>query len=802
MMKKILLSVLVILGLAVLVFKLYFAYDLPRYEGRLTLSGLNEPVDVLTDEFGVPHIFANNENDLFFTAGYIAARERLWQMTVVRSAARGELANLFGRDLLSSDIYLRTWRIPEIGRRGAEQMNPDILTLVQRFCDGINAWVEESADNLPPEFKILGAKPLRWEPSDVISYARLMAHDLQQSWKPEALFGAVLEYYGQEKLTELLPPYGSEKPTISQAQMPPGLMNLYSFLEQEESKIRHFTGTDGPNIGSNCFVVAGSKTTTGKPILANDPHLGFTQPAKWYEMHMSGGRFNVSGVCLAGLPVPVLGQNDAIAWGFTNVMADDIDFFVETVDPDDPTRYQSGDEWLTFATVTETIPIKGGTDTTITIRSTKHGPVISDLHYLMDKDGPVISFQWTGHDNFKILESLFELSLAKDWDSYSAAVEKFGVPGQNIVYADTAGNIGWRPAVKIPIRKDGASLVPRPGNDPSYDWQGYVPFDEMPFLFNPDAGYIVTANNKSVGDDYPYYISNLWAHPSRAMRILERLQDEAIISVDEIKDIQTDLISPMGRQLGPRLAALTSPDIRQGNVAVAMDLLADWDGDESPDSPAALVFHSVLWHLIQNVYRDELDLIGPDAFAAYVDLAMIPHRNIEWVLMAGTSSWIDNVATPDYEESLTDIVNQSFRDAVAEIEDMVGPDPALWAWGAVHTLTHPHDLAQVAILDIIFHFNVGPFRTGGSGETVNNGGFSYDNPYVQDFGPSMRRIANLSDLDRTQFILPTGQSGLPRSPHYRDQAEMFIRGEYRTTRVNRDSMEASDAFRKLELVPE
>ncbi len=797
----IIIGTMIILGF--LVFKLYFNYDLPPYDGEFHISGLEQPVEVYTDEWGVPHIFAESEDDLLFTAGYIAARERLWQMTVVGSAARGELASLFGKDLISSDVYLRTWRIPETGRRGAEKLSPEIKILVQRFCDGINTWVDEVEDNLPPEFKIIGAKPLKWVPSDVIGYARLMAHDLQQSWKPEILFGSVLSVYGKEKLQELLPPaYGSEQPTIGENfQLPGGMQEVYAEIRKQESTIRQLTGTDGHDIGSNCWVIGGSKTPTGKPILANDPHLGFTQPAKWYEMHLVGGRFNVSGVCLAGIPVPVLGQNQAIAWGFTNVMADDIDFFIETVDPHNPNLYQSGEDWLEFESISETIPVKGAQDTTIIIRMSKHGPVISDIHSMVKSSGTVISMQWTGLDNFKILESLFGLSLAYDWESFSAAVEKFGVPGQNIVYADTAGNIGWRPAVKVPIRKDGESLIPRPGNDPAYDWKGYVPFSEMPYLFNPPEGYIVTANNKSIDDTYPYYISNLWLHPSRAMRIHERINEEVLISVDDVKSIQTDYIAPFSRALAPVLVDLCQ-ETDDANVNTALELLRSWDGDESPESAAALVFHVTLFQLLKHVYRDELDLIGPDAFSAYLDLAMIPHRNIEWVLMDETSTWVDNIQTPDYVETLSDIVQQSLVSAVDEIEHLVGSDPVGWSWGKVHTLTHPHDLGKVALLDKLFSFNVGPFITGGSGNSVNNGGFSYDKPYVHDFGPSMRRIVDFSNLNETQFVLPTGQSGLPASPHYSDQAQYYNMGKYRTTWFDKDAIQSSDKFSHLRLLPE
>ncbi len=801
MLKKLLIIIAFLLVIILLTSKLYFHVDLPIYSGIVSIAGLEKPVDVYTDEWGVPHIYAENERDLFFTAGYIAARERLWQMTLVRAAARGELSSLFGRDMLSSDIYLRTWQIPEMGRKGQALLSPETLELVQRFCDGINGWIEESDDNLPVEFRILGIKPLTWEPSDVIGYARLMAHDLQQSWKPEILFGEILNVYGPDKLSEILPEYGEDRPTIANESMSRGMFPVFAAINNEESKIRNITGMNGHGIGSNSWVISGAKTTSGKPILANDPHLGFTQPAKWYEMHLVGGSFNVSGVCLAGLPVPVLGQNPAIAWGFTNIMADDIDFFIETVNPEDPTIYRSGEEWLPFTLIEETISIRGEPDTTVTVRLSKHGPVISDIHPMADPDH-VLTMQWTGHENFQILESLFDLSRAYDWSTFSHAVEKFGVPGQNICYADTSGNIGWRPAVKIPIRKNAENPVPRPGSNKDYDWQGYVPFDEMPYLYNPSSGYIATANNKTIGDEFPHYISNFWLHPSRVERIIERLEEEVHIDVHEVKDIQNDIVSVFARTLSPWISELaTHIPVDEHNALTAKRMLEHWDGTESVGSPAALVFHFTITNLIKNMYADELNLVHPEAFDAFINLVMVPHRTLELDLLSGASSWIDNIETPDYIETLEDIVSQSILDAVRDIEFDVGPDPDTWKWGEVHTLTHPHSLGDIDLLNRLFSFNVGPFPTGGSDNSVNNGGYSLERPYKEDFGASMRRIVDLSNLNETQFVIPTGQSGHPRSPHYDDQAPLFISGKYRTTRFNDETIKSSDRFRHLSIIP-
>ena len=799
-MKKALQAIFLLLILVYFSARLYFHHRLPVYEGTLELSGLKDTVEVYTDSYGVPHIFAENEDDLFFAAGYVAARERLFQMTTVAAAVRGELALLFGDDQLEDDIYLRTWGIPQLAIELAQRLDPDSRRIVEAFCRGINTYVDDLGDDLPVEFKILRTKPLHWTPSDVTGYSRLMAHDLQQSWKLELVFGSVREYFGEQKLAELLPAYSPDQPRIYRTAEKSVFTRTYAALWERERSLRDLTGSWGQAIGSNNWVLAGSRTTTGKPILANDPHLGFEQPAKWYEMHLKGGRYNVSGVCLAGIPVPVIGQNDSCAWGFTNMMVDDIDFFVETINPENPNQYRWGDEWREMEIIRETVPLRDGRDTTVIIRKTHHGPIISDIHPLLRQSDQVISMSWMGSKMSAEVPALIRLARIKGWEDFSKAVSGFGVPGQNMVYADVQGNIGWRPAGYLPIRKDGSSLVPRPGDDPDYDWQGVVPFEEMPFLFNPPRGAIVSANNKTIDSTFPYYVSNLWADPSRAMRINELVDQQERLSVDDVKSIQTDQVSPYARAVVPYfLAAATGGET--GNLKRALDLLRAWDGNEESGSGAALVFQVALNKLFHNVYSDEFALLGEPFLEGFLQMPMIPSRNLLWLLQKNSSSWFDDITTPDYVETRDDILLTSLQEAVAEIEQRVGMNPSTWTWGKVHTVTHRHPLGRVKILDWVFGFNVGPFPSGGSSWTVNNGEYSLNHPYDQIVGPSMRRIVDFSDLNRTQMILPTGESGLPNSPHYRDQASLYMEGNYRTTAFDEASIRTREDFKRLLLLP-
>ena len=774
-------------------------HPLPQYEGKKRLLEVTDTVDVFTDDYGVHHVFAKNEPDLFFTAGYLAARDRLFQLSTVALAVRGELSSAFGDEYLGTDIYLRTWRIHATAKNIVAEMAPENKLIFDAFCNGINKHIDEIKNDLPIEFKILGIKPPHWDPSIVAGYARMMAHELQGSWEPEIVFGAVIKYFGEEKLAELIPGYTKNKPTIAKNSYE-HLKPVFDEIIALEFSLRDLFGKRNSDIGSNIWVVSGSRTASGKPLLANDPHLAYTQPPRWFEIHLKGGRFNVSGVCIAGIPLPVLGQNERVAWGFTNSMVDDLDFFVETINPDNPNEYKSGEKWLSMEEIKEKIPLKDGRDTTIIVRKTHHGPIVSDIHGLLKGKDVAMSMSWTGHWLTTEMDAWVKINTMENWDDFSEGARLFGVPGQNIVYADVDGNIGWRPAVYVPIRKDAFSLIPRPGHDPAYDWKGKVPFEEMPFLYNPEKGYISTANNKTIGDGFPYYISGLWADPSRAEQIVKRLDEMDSATIDNMKSIQLDHTSPFAIEILPYLLAVET-GTETGNIKKAFDYLREWDGVEGVDSKAALLFHAIMRNFVLNLYEDELSLLGENYLEAYTGLKYLVHRRIREVLKTGKSSWIDDVSTIDKTETINEIIVSSIMAGVKEVEDSYGVNSSNWEWGDAHTLTHPHMLSRVRFLNWLFNLDVGPFRSGGSDKTPNAGGYSFNEPFHQTAGASMRRIVDFNNLNETQFIIPTGQSGIPSSPHYRDQAELYHSGQYRTTWFDEGFIRSSDRFRHLVIVP-
>jgi len=774
----------------------YFYHPTPKYSGHISISGLNESVDVYTDEFGVPHIFAQNEEDLFYAAGYYAARDRLFQMSVVNYSVRGELSYAFGDEMINSDIYLRTWRIHDTAKRLVGELDKETTDLMLAFCAGINYRIREVYNDLPIEFKLTGMKPPFWNPAIVTGYSRMMAREMSSSWKPEIVFGAIENYFGKEKLSEIYPYYSSTHPTIA------GNIgsNVYSKIMDEELTLEKILGYNSSVSGSNNWVVSGDRTKSGKPLLANDPHLKFTQPPRWYEMHLKGGRFNISGLCLAGIPMPIIGQNKYIAWGFTNTMVDDMDFFIETINPQNHNQYLYDGEWREMKVVEETIKLRGDRDTTVFIRLTHHGPIISDVHKLLKNEKTAISMAWTGNWLTREIDGLFQLARSKNWTDFSNALKHYGVPGQNIVYADVEGNIGWRPAVFLPIRKEGYSLIPRPGDDPNYDWSGRVPYKQMPYLFNPPEGYIATANNKTIGDSFPYYISGLWADPSRAQQIIKRLDTLNLATVDDMKSIQLDYTSLFAKEITPHLLSIKSGS-ETGKLKTAMDLLENWDFVESPESKGALVFHSVLRQLVISIFSDELELLGDNYLDAFTSMKYLHNRSLRKILVEGTSSWIDDVRTKNKIESLDEILEQAFINGVLDIERVAGQNTNNWEWGRVHYLTHKHKVGSSKIADWFFGLNVGPYLSGGSDKSPNAGSYSFSDPYAQTAGASMRRVVDFNNLNETHLILPTGQSGLYNSSHYKDQADLYHNGEYRITWFNENFIRNNKKFRRLTLLP-
>ena len=803
---KIVLAVVILVVLAGVWLKVFYLKGPDAVlEGQLTLSQLSAPVTVYTDDYGVPHVYAENEEDLFFAAGYIQASQRLYKMDVIARAVEGRLSEVFGPGQIEDDKYLRVWGFHRIAKNVVKTMRPETRMLLERSVEGINTYIDSHLDDLPVEFKVAGYEPLHWQLEHIVGYARLMGHDLCLAWYPEVLFGGVLDKLGEEKARELYPVYPDTKPYIVPKNTQGFSATAVDFFESE-NRIRKITGAEGSHIGSNSWVLSGSMTESGYPLLCNDPHLGYSQPPVWFEMHLVGGRFDVAGVTLAGVPLVVLGQNQHYAWGFTNVMVDDADFYVEVTDSLHPDQYFYDGEWRDMTIHDEIIPVKGAEPVLFQVRETHHGPIINEVHGLLSKkEQAPVSMSWVGNYLTNEVEAFFGLNLATNWEEFSEAVAEFWIPGQNMIYADRKGNIGWRPAVSLPLRAPGTGLVPLPGDDSQWDWQGFVPFDEMPYLFNPDQGYIATANNKTIGSEFPYYISAYWEPPARANRINELLRVPGKkYNVADMQAIQMDILSDHARDLTPLFVQyLKESDLPEQNLQTAIQALADWDYIQGKNSLAAAVFNVMWVKFAYNLYGDEMDQIGEGFKDGFFKLANISIRNAIYLLQhVPQSTWFDDVTTEDIVETPQMIVARSLKDAVADLSDRFSPDPATWNWGEMHTLTHGHPVGQqVKLLDWMLDLSVGPFPAGGSGTTVNNMEYRMYAPFDVVLGPSVRHIYDFSKFDTGGLsVLPTGQSGNPRSPHYADQAELFNTGKYRNFPIAAETIKAA-GYRTLVMHP-
>ncbi|MCH7859691.1 MAG: penicillin acylase family protein, partial [Candidatus Marinimicrobia bacterium] len=628
----------------------------------------------------------------------------------------------------------------------------------------------------------------------VTGFSRLQGENLNGAWGTELAVDQLRRVLDDDQVRDLIPSYPGQN-LAAQTPATAALMDLLAALTAIGQELDAILGSVGRFRGSNNWVVSGSRTATGYPLLANDMHLGFSQPPVWYEMHLVGGRFNVRGVFFPGLPLAMSGNNGHIAWGPTYLTADDTDFYVEEVNPRDSTVYRYRDQWLPFTEREEIIQVKDSEPVVFTVRSTVHGVVINDLEELARDSGQPIAMRWSGQDISDEATAFLKLNLAGNWDDFSAAAALFAVPGQNMVYADREGNIGWRPFVRIPIRQGGASLRLLPGASGKYDWQGYLPFEELPYLYNPPGGYIATANNPTFDDAFPTYISAYWEQPFRVDRIAELLAAREDHTPETFMAIQNDVLSNAARELVPLLLdAYAEPDSGRhlpAPVADALALLGQWDYRMTTESAAATIFVAWFEQLKEVIYRDELDRAGQHTYALFLRSGFVS-KSLHHLFRQSSSPWFDNVNTPELEDRAA-ASRQALEGAVAQLGEQSGGPPAHWTWGRLHTLTHPHALAGGGrlgkFLNAWLDLNVGTFPAPGSDRTVNAINYRPHEGFASNWGPSQRSIVDLADPDNSRMVLPTGQSGNPFSRHYRDQAELYNAGRYRPVDFTREAVE-------------
>ncbi len=781
-------ALVVLVVLALVGARAYLRSAMPAYGRDVAIAGLDEPVEVWRDSLGVPHIWAEDEADLFRAIGFVHAQDRLWQMELFRRVADGRLAEVLGETALESDRFLRTVGMGRAAAATERTLDPATRALLQAYADGVNAWISGHSGALPPEFVTLRFRPEPWTVRNTLSIGKIMAWDLAQ-WELGLELQSAVDRVGEERARDLFPRYPDWGVTIlgRDAQWSPSrvapatphaardavgdaplprIPDLALRLLESASTAR----------ASNAWVIGGSRTRSGKPILANDMHLALRAPAIWYLAALHGGGFDVAGMTLPGAPVVVAGHNRHVAWGFTNASVDDTDFFVEKLSPDS-SRYLTPSGWEPVTVREETIQVKGREPVVQRVRVTRHGPILTGVE--PRADGRVLAMRWTALDPSTEFRALVGMNRADNASDFLKALPAFNSPHQNVVFADDGGTIGYWMAGRVPVRRGGDGVLPVPGWTGEADWIGDLEWDAHPHVIDPADGFVVTANNRQVGPEYPYYITSDWAEPFRAMRIREMVEGGKALTADDVAREQMDVRDAAAVRYLPHAVRAA----REIGDTTAVRLLGEWDGSAILDSHAAPLYYA--W------YEALRHLVGDDEYRGKDPY--FPRAALDRILDAGGGAWVDDVSTAR-RETLGELSAAAMREATRQVGGR--------SWGEMHRTVIQHPLGSVTALDRALGLNIGPFPSPGSPNTVNVAPFGSRPPFLTTSGPSQRHVVDLADPDGSGgFIVPTGESGLPFSLHYRDQTPLWRAGRLWRIPLDRDRASARAVYRMMLTAP-
>ncbi|HEX6383362.1 MAG TPA: penicillin acylase family protein [Anaerolineae bacterium] len=776
----------------------------PEAAGTVAVPGLQDEVHVYRDEWGIPHIYAQNEHDLFFAQGYVHAQDRFWQMEFWRHIGQGRVSEIAGEAALDSDKFIRTMGWNRMGQQTltyVEEEAPEYMAILEAYSAGVNAYIEANRDTLSLNYTVLGLVNEPWEiepwtPLNTLTWGAAMAHDLGGNWNDELRRARLINELGEATVASLLPPYPHDKrPVIVPTEtmdneLPEAETGLNPATVVDWSRVNTDIVGEVPEsgfalggsgaIGSNSWVISGDHTATGIPLLANDPHLGIQMPSIWYEIGLHAPGWNVAGFSFAGVPGVIIGHNDRIAWGFTNVGPDVQDLYIEKINPSNPLQYEYMGEWEDMDVIEEVIKVNGGEDIVLAVRLSRHGPIINEV---VDGQSDVLAMKWTAQEPSRVFLSIILLNQAENYEEFREALQYFDVPAQNVVYADVEGNIAYQMPGRIPIRQNGDGLVPVPGWTGEYEWQAWIPYEQLPAALNPEQGYIVTANNAVVDPEYPYLIARDWDSGDRAQRITELLE-EAIaggkVTADDFARIQFDNKSLIAAAYVPLFAGLSSND---SQVQAAIERLRGWDLREHRASVPAALFEIFFTRLVYNVLADE---VGEDNVLDAADIIFF-HE----LVGQPDARWWDDART-DGRETREDVVLRALAETIDWFEENVGGDMNNWTWGSIHTATFVSaPLGQTGIGPVESVVNRGPFPADGGRHIVNANSWDRSDPAAVTGHPSMRMIVDMSDFDASRAVIPTGQSGHPYHPHYDDMIELWLNGEYHPMRFSREAVEAA-----------
>ncbi len=803
----------------------------PETSGTITVEGLSGDVEVIRDAMGVPHIYADTLEDLFLAQGWVHAQDRFFQMDFWRHISSGRLSEMFGSGQVDTDAFLRTMGWSELAERQYAVETPEIQSALDAYANGVNAYLAvNSPSDLSFEYTILELlnhryDPEPWTPAESLAWGKVMSWDLGGNMGDEIARAMALGSLPPERVAQLFPPYpGDRHPyivpsdggaaTAAEASLaiPPGARDVLARSGDALSSVNALTGGGTAGIGSNSWAISGAHTPTGMPMLMNDPHLSIQMPSIWYQVGLHCRQasdacpIDVVGFSFAGVPGVIIGHNAHIAWAFTNVGPDVQDLYIEKVNPANPNQYELDGAWVDMDVETATIEVAGGDAVDVVIRSTVHGPIISDAYEPLEGfdaagvDTPepyAIALRWTGLDDVpSIAGPILGINRARDFTEFREAAELFGVPSQNLLYADTEGNIGYQMPGLIPIRAAGDGTIPVPGWTGTYEWTGFIPFDQLPTAYNPESGWIVTANNAVIDDAYPYLITQDWAYGYRARRIVDLvtsnfgipLEDQGIIQFDGY-DLNAEFLRPFVVD-----AVSGAPSEPSDLERDALDVLEEWDLQNFSASAGAAVWNTTWRHLLALTFDDELDEdVRPQGGSRWFEV-------VRGLTGSPDDPFWNDVTTPE-PETRDDIMRAAFSAGVAELDELLGGDIGTWKWGDLHTATFRNgSLGDTGIGLIDDRFNRGPFPASGSESVPNAVGWDPTEGYEVDWLPSMRMLVDLGDLTRSYAIHTTGQSGHVDHPHYDDMIPLWLAGETVPFLWGRADIEA-DAEAVLVLTP-
>ncbi|MEF2290600.1 penicillin acylase family protein [Virgibacillus dokdonensis] len=754
-----------ILVIAFFVVTVYLDRLVEKTEGSIQLSVLKQKVDVITDANGVPKIQAQNEHDLYAAQGYVQAQYRLFQMEMSRRQASGTISEVAGEAAVDQDKYFRTLGLRRAAEKSYDLYSDEAKEVLEAFAKGVNAYMQQAKEDntLPIEFKLMGFEPEKWTPLDSLTIGKYMAFDLGGHWEQQAFNYYLLQQFGEEKAYELFPSYPQEKPVI--------MKEKYVSVKDKLSQAIIPPAFNG----SNNWVVSGEKTASGFPMLANDPHLGLATPSIWIQMQLQTETQQVSGVIFAGVPGIILGHNEQIAWGVTNTGPDVQQLYLEKRKPYSKATFLFEGEWEKASIIQEPIAVKDGATIDYEVVETRHGPVISEFVEDSGEEN-VLSLKWTALEATTELEAILQINKAKNWESFEKGLEKFLAPAQNFVFASKSGTIAYKANGNIPVYENGKdALLPLPGWQRENEWRGYIPFDELPIMINPEKGYIATANNKITTEDYPYHISNVWAQPYRYERIAEVLESVEEITVQGMQDLQMDSFNMQAKELTPSFLQLLEGGKLSKQATEALCLLDEWDYKDDASASQPLLFHH--WH--KNIEKTIYQEIPDSMLDLFKGKGQSTDTLLRKAIKGEPSAWLETYG------GLQQVLLDSLQQSITELEEKYGETISEWKWGDYHRVYFEHPLSNVhPVLEYIFN-QEGPILVDGSSVTPMAASFEEETGIV-DHGASWRFVIDMATPSKGYHIVSPGQSGHVKSRWYQDQLPDWVKGNYHTTYL--DSM--------------